>query len=179
VGSWCRARAAGTQRERPGGSGRPAPRRVTLALAVLRDGERVLLERRPAGGLLGGMWALPEREIEAAPPAAAAEADSARPGGGAAPRAVLAVAAALGARPRGRPDPLAAYEHRFTHLHATYLPCVLPVEAAGVGGEGLRWVTPGSLTDLALPVTQRRILGDVAERYRHGAEPRIRLSGGG
>ena len=154
---WCRARAAGTQGERPGTVARRAVRSATLALAVLHDGGRVLLERRPVDGLLGGMWAFPEREIEGASAAGPREADAPA-------RAALTLAVFLGARPCGHPEQIAAYEHRFTHLRATYLPCLVEVEADGVGGDDLRWIVLGTSTDLALPVTQRRILEDVAAR---------------
>jgi adenine-specific DNA glycosylase len=75
---------------------------------------------------------------------------------------VLALATALGARPLAPTEPLAAYEHHFTHIRATYLPCVVSVDGTGVGGDGLAWVEPGAPTELALPVVQRRILEDLA-----------------
>jgi len=148
VARLCRAREAGTQAERPERVARASPRGASFALAVLRDRGRVLLQRRPSGGLLGGLWAFPERE------ASGDEAES----------AALALAAALGASPLGPPERLPAYAHRFTHLHVTYLPCVVPVDGQAVAGEGLAWVEPGRLADLALPVTQARILGDLEAR---------------
>jgi A/G-specific adenine glycosylase len=39
---------------------RERPRRETVALLVTRDDGSVLLERRPAGGIWGGLWGLPE-----------------------------------------------------------------------------------------------------------------------
>jgi A/G-specific adenine glycosylase len=159
---WCAARRAGTQAERPGGPARREARRAAIALAVLRDGGRVLLERRPRGGLLGGLWAFPEQEI-----GAAHEAND----------AALAVARRLGVRVRGAAIRLAPFEHRFTHLHATYLPCVLETRGLSCSGgdavdeakaadgehEGLAWVVPGGPTPLALPVAQRRLLERLAQ----------------
>lgn len=166
VAAWCLARSAGTQEERPGAAPRSAVRRAILALAVLHDGRRVLLERRAPDGLLGGLWAFPEREVAAGggvdaaqtPGAAAATAEQI---GAAARDAALALATELGARPLAPPETLGAYEHRFTHLHATYLPCLVPVEG-GREADGRAWVEPGRPTALALPVTQRRILDDAA-----------------
>jgi A/G-specific adenine glycosylase len=158
VSAWCRARAVGTEAERPGRAVRREPRRATFALAVLRDGARVLLERRPAEGLLGGMWAFPEREVDDGYGAGGASDGVAR----VAESAALALAAALGARPLAPAGRIAAYEHRFTHIHATYVPCVVPVDGAGVSGDDLAWVEPGAPTELALPVAQRRILEDLA-----------------
>jgi len=147
VARWCRARSAGTQESRPAPSGRPSVRRAMYALAILRRGPRVLVQKRPDRGLLAGMWAFPEREVE-----------SPREAEGVA----LRLCRELGAAPAGPPTRYGIYEHRFTHLHATYLPYVVPVGAQVPGGCGIAWVEPGEDTDLALPVTQRRILSDLA-----------------
>jgi A/G-specific adenine glycosylase len=160
VEPWCAARRAGTVADRPGGPARREPRRATIVLVVLRHDGRVLLERRPPGGLLGGLWAFPEQEV----PAAVGDAD--------APRAALEVARALGARPRGPVLRLPAFEHRFTHLHATYLPfviegatgaAVLLPDTGTSDRRHLAWVTPGEPTPLALPTAQRRLLDRLAE----------------
>jgi len=84
--------------------------------------------------------------------------------------AVAALAAALGVRTLGNPEALASFGHRFTHLHATYTPYIVAVDAKGVGGADLTWVEPGAPTDLALPVAQRRLLDRLAERAAVGAE---------
>jgi A/G-specific adenine glycosylase len=149
VARWCAARAAGTQAERPGRAGRRRVREVTYALAVLHAGGHVLLERRPSGGLLGGMWAFPEREI-AEPDLAAG--------------AVRDLAAARGMNVVSEPTPLATCTHRFTHLHATYVPWAVEVERGSVVGsaagapEGASWIPAALPTSVALPVAQRRVL---------------------
>lgn len=152
VARWCAARAAGSQAERPARRARSEVRRARFALAALRDGDRVLLRRRPPEGLLGGMWAFPEREI--------VEDDEVE-------GAVLALARDLTAPPLGNPERLAAYDHRFTHLLATYEPCVLPVRGTGIAGDDLAWITPGEPIRLAVPVAQRRLLEELA-RLRAG-----------
>src|SRR5207253_7334171 len=64
VRSWCRAYAEGAPEKYPVKAPRAArPHRTATAYWLEHDGE-VLLVRRPAKGLLGGMLALPE-----APPA--------------------------------------------------------------------------------------------------------------
>ena len=56
----CRARAEGRQEELPA----PRPRRVRplkkSRMLILTDGPSVLLERRPAAGIWGGLWSFPE-----------------------------------------------------------------------------------------------------------------------
>ncbi len=152
---WCRAKASGTPEDRPARRERSAGRRAVLALAVLREGARVLLRRRPLGGLLGGMWAFPERELPAEAEGQAV--------GEVAGRAALAMAEELGVAPCGVPELLAPLEHRFTHIHAVYLPCVVPVAARGAGDENEAWVEPGAPSELALPTAQRRLLERLAE----------------
>ncbi|MBM4183343.1 MAG: A/G-specific adenine glycosylase [Gemmatimonadetes bacterium] len=144
VAAWCAARAAGTEGERPERVRRPSPRRSVFALAVLHAGGRVLLERRPLGGLLAGMWALPEAEV-----GGAAEARSAAVG--------LASARDLDVSEDVRPLP--ACEHRFTHLHATYQPFAIAVsDPRARAGRDAAWVDARRPTRHALPVAQRRVL---------------------
>jgi A/G-specific adenine glycosylase len=142
-------------------------------LVVLRHDGRVLLERRPPGGLLGGLWAFPEQEVPAPDDGLARAADPFAP----AERAALEVARALGAHLRGPVRHLPAFEHRFTHLRATYLPFVIDGAAVAAAlvtdmgtsdGRHLAWVTPGEPTPLALPTAQRRLLDRLAET---GAAP--------
>ncbi len=62
VAGLCVARRLGVQLERPVRPARRArPERVHAA-GVVRKAGRVLLCQRPAGGLLGGLWAFPEAE---------------------------------------------------------------------------------------------------------------------
>jgi A/G-specific adenine glycosylase len=57
----CGARAAGRQAELPAKHRRAArPQRCVYMLVARRDDGTVLLERRPAQGIWGGLWSLPE-----------------------------------------------------------------------------------------------------------------------
>ncbi|HUI08605.1 MAG TPA: A/G-specific adenine glycosylase [Verrucomicrobiae bacterium] len=58
----CLARTNGQQDELPNRGGCRTPERVTQDAAFVRRGRRVLLRRRPAHGLLAGMWELPPLE---------------------------------------------------------------------------------------------------------------------
>jgi len=59
----CAARASGRERELPTPAKKRASIDVRLEVALVeRDGE-VLLERRPDGGRMAGLWELPTREL--------------------------------------------------------------------------------------------------------------------
>lgn len=176
VEAFCAARDAGTQAERPAARPRAEVPAATFAVAVVRNADdRLLLIRRPPGGLLGGMWSFPERRVK-----------------GHAEDEVVAAAAAAAAAEAGvnvdrrhPPRTLAAVRHRFSHLDATYRPVLLsgrqgsgaPLEVAvepaegaargvgaalGVDGDasaatGIHWADAGDLEAMALPVAQRKI----------------------
>lgn len=63
----CIARAKGQQDELPNRGEKRAHKRVTHDAALVRRGDRVLLRRRPARGLLAGMWELPPLEKQQRP----------------------------------------------------------------------------------------------------------------
>lgn len=65
LAKWCDGRATGKAMAIAVPRARKAPRRVELACAVVRDGERVLFLRRPMqDALLGGLWDLPTVELQ-------------------------------------------------------------------------------------------------------------------
>lgn len=168
----CAARAAGTVDDRPARKAKPAPREAVYALAVLQapDGS-VLLERRPADGLLGGMWAFPEREV--------ANTDDARD---VATEIAVELLRAAAVEPAGRlsePRSRPPVHHRFTHIDATYRPWLFEVEpnggkrtgnapfepvspsAGSIDGRELRWANAVEREEMALPVAQRVVLEGV------------------
>ena len=146
VAEWCGARAAGTVDERPAPTTKRAVPTADIALAVLHADGRVLLEKRPAGGLLGGMWAFPERRLKAVGER-----------GADACKAALEIARAAGVEPASPPCPLPEIRHRFSHLDARYLPVAVRVDGMDAGGPVARWVAWDDDT-LALPVAQRKAL---------------------
>ena len=161
--AWCGARRAGTQMERPEPRARRSPRNAVLVSIVLVRGRSVLLLRRPEQGLLGGMWAFPEIEVDRAEDALES-----------APR----LAEQLVGFRAGPARPLPTCEHRFTHIRATYLPYVVEVEEGSVEGSQRRsddgtehrWVDLDAPVELALPVAQRRILESARYRLENGGE---------
>lgn len=166
VAAWCAARAAGTVAERPAARPRrrPVPQVAYATVVAIDPGGRILLAKRPAEGLLAGMWEFPSVEI--APPGVSSTAAAAS----------LENLATFGLR--GRPAGLLApVRHAFTHLRATYHPVVVrcdpggapsAVERAAAARPGDRpeqraaepttvWIRPAELDDYALPVAQQKI----------------------
>ncbi len=112
----CAAREAGTQAERPAPAERRAPPKADFALVVAHCDHRTLLVRRPVDGLLGGMWAFPERRLG----------DREQPEGAGREEA-LELLGDLALVATSDPVPLPLCEHRFTHLEARYHPWAVEV----------------------------------------------------
>lgn len=162
VATWCAARAAGTEEERPAPREKKAVPKAQLVLAVLEMDGKVLVERRPEEGLLAGMWAFPEERVaDDGPFSRSAVVATAR-----------AAAERLGFEAADSARALEAVAHRFSHLDATYLPVVLDVDSTPrmLSGEGAsapvaeaqgsrerRWIEADD-AETALPVAQRRVL---------------------
>ena len=194
----CRALAEGTQELRPASKRRPRVRTVSYAVLVALDpAGQLLMVRRPADALLGGLWEFPAVEIGAEDLAPKAGAHGGAPGRArgapgrarGAPGRALRVGTQLHDRcqarledlgvrlPSGavRFDVLPEVRHAFTHLKAVYHP-MLVVGARSWHAEGIRsehaWVLPERLEHLPLPVAQRKIL-DLAR----GALGEVALTG--
>jgi A/G-specific adenine glycosylase len=151
---------------------RPAPREkkkvpevdvaVLVAVAVPNGGAtsgeepRFLLRKRPAQGLLAGMWEFPGVDIAKDP-----SAESAR-------GIVIGFVEALGLSSIGQyPQPMDPVIHVFSHLKCTYRPALLQVSSTPIrparSGESQdeattwKWVAPEELQGTPLPVAQQKI----------------------
>jgi A/G-specific adenine glycosylase len=138
LSEWCIAYARGTQAERPRPRpGRPVPEASVATVVMRRDGNQVLLVRRPEKGLLGGLWEFPDPDV---PGIAALLATSRR-------------VATL--------DPVV---HRFSHLTVTYRPTLYALDAEPVpagettaDGPDRAWVPLSDPGGCAMPVAQQKI----------------------
>ena len=145
------------------GSGDPEayPRRVPrkavphhqVAVGLVFDPRgRVLIQRRPYDGLLGGLWEFPGGKVE--------------PG----ETEVQALRRELGEEQGLRVDRIQALEpvnHAYTHFKVTLHPhtCRLQ-EMDPRAGEGhpRKWVDPGELPDFPMPRANRKILEQLSRR---------------
>lgn len=133
----CVAHRLGRQRELPGPRPKKTmPAKETAMLVLIHAGE-VLLEKRPASGIWGGLWSLPECPV----------AEEAR-----------LAAFRLGYLAQAS-HALPALVHAFTHFRLTIRPWRLDVpRPAKVDAPGYLWLPLTELEGAALPTPVRRIL---------------------
>jgi len=139
----CAACRAGTQSAYPA----PRPKRVRpqqrVSVLVVRDLDgRVLLERRPAQGIWGGLYSLPELSAE----------DSPRDW----------CARSLGAAVAEERE-LATIEHAFTHFDLDLTPRLVALAsapAAVMDRDDWLWCTPGAPLDFGVPAPVAALLRD-------------------
>lgn len=60
----CQARLSGVQEQRPILASRPTIPHYTVTAAVIQRDDTILIARRPAGGLLAGLWEFPGGKVE-------------------------------------------------------------------------------------------------------------------
>jgi A/G-specific adenine glycosylase len=135
----CVALIEGRVAQLPGKRVRAAARRKRVAMLVVVSNGEVLLEKRPAAGIWGGLWSLPEAE---------ADADPAR---------ALKKAWGIDA---GSTQALAPFEHAFTHYTLEVTPWLLRPRRAGAlaAQREATWLALSDLDGAALPAPIRKLL---------------------
>ena len=138
VARGCVALESGRQEVLPTARPRRAPTEVEVEVALVRREEAWLLEQRPEGGRMAGLWQLPTRELT---------------GHGVFPAAWPEVATAAALELQGE---VGALRHTITRyriaarLHEARLVAGLP--------EGWRWIEPSELGELPLTGMARKVL---------------------
>lgn len=120
------------------------PQKRTMMLVLQRAGE-ILLEKRPATGIWGGMWSFPEEHADA--------------------DVINACARRYGADViPGEPLPVIA--HGFTHFKLDILPQLATVSAWPQRAEepGRLWITPDDALRAAVPAPVRGIIEQLVRR---------------
>jgi A/G-specific adenine glycosylase len=147
VAEACRARALGVQEARPVKKPRKRIPHLTVTAAVIcRDG-KTLLSKRPAEGLLGGLWEFPGGTLE--------ESDPDLPG-----CLRREIREELGVELRVG-EAFGVYKHAYTHfkitLHAFL--CTLPdgAEPQAIESDELAWVDPAALAEYPMGKVDRQI----------------------
>lgn len=147
LGPWCVSLADGRAAERPGKRRREPVPLYHVAVGFLWNDGLFLVQRRPEGALLGGLWELPGGKLE---PGETAEE---------ALRREFAEELGVGVRIRSRlPEVRHAYSHFKVILHpfhctADRLPAHPPSDLPR------RWVGPGDLGSLPFPSATLKVFG--------------------
>lgn len=153
VSTFCQARALGVQEQRPVlAEKKPVPHYTVTAAVIVRAG-LLLIARRPANGLLGGLWEFPGGKLEAGETLQdclrreireelAAEVD---------------VDAFIG-----------VYRHGYTHfkvtLHAFFCH-ILHREPRAMQASEIQWVAPRQLIDFPMGKIDRQIAKTLIEHF--------------
>ena len=149
AGESCIARRDGLTAELP--SPRPAralPQRETAMLILMRGGE-VLLEKRPAAGIWGGLWSFPEASEDR----------------------IADAVLRYGARP-DRLRRLALVHHGFTHYKLRIRPVLAQVvRPSGAQEPGLLWITVEDALGAAIPAPVKRILAELRGAHQITEQP--------
>jgi len=122
------------------------PQRMTAVLVIVHHDD-VLLERRPASGIWGGLWSLPEA--------------------GVADDAVRICHVRFGAEVMAG-DALPAIEHAFTHFRLSIAPRLCQVQRRDhrVEQPGLLWLPLTEVAHAALPAPIKALLRHIAAREK-------------
>jgi len=151
----CRARAGGIAAALPRRRPKPArPLRRGVAYVGLREDGAVLLERRPARGLLGGMLGFPGSGWAEAPATPATPGTPAAPGAG--PPAPAAWA-----------DSGRSVRHSFTHFDLELAVLVARLPAGAVPGRGA-FVARADFRPAGLPTLMRKVWDAAAPALAEG-----------
>jgi A/G-specific adenine glycosylase len=125
---------------------------VVASVVALERGGRWLLQRRPADGLLGGLWEFPGGKVE--------------PGETPAAAAVRELREETGAEV-DRLRPVGTVRHAYSHFSVDLHVFQGQTDAALPATASRRWVTPESLLELPLPAATHKVLVTLGIRTRH------------
>jgi A/G-specific adenine glycosylase len=139
----CRARREGRQGELPASKARRAARKLKHAvMLVARRDSAVLLVQRPASGIWGGLWCLPEFVDR---------------------QSAAAFAARALRQPRLTGAPLPDIEHRFTHFDLVITPIMARCRGESGVSEGKSlWYDLADPARVGLPAPIRTLLGNLS-----------------
>ncbi len=149
LGAACLARERGTVDRRPPSSDRGPLPHHRVALGLVWEEGRLLVQRRPPDGMLGGLWEFPGGKVEEDEgPRAALRREL---------REELEIEVEV-------LDELEPVEHAYSHFRVT----LLPFHARRASGRPRaraapewRWAGPDELEELAFPTPNRRILARI------------------
>ena len=148
----CVAFSKSTQMDLPVVKKRPAKPHLEVVAAILRKGDKVLIDKRFAEGLLGGMWEFPGGKIEHGedhPTALKREL-----------REELGISINL-------KELFGIYKHAYTHFTVTvytYFVKIVNGDPKALESDKIEWVEIGALLDFPMGKVDRNISDDLEKR---------------
>lgn len=122
---------------------KPAPSKQAFTVGVLLHKNRMLVRRRPEGGLWSGLWEFPSSKV----PKSLRLADG-----------LPTLAAPYDVAPAGKPRAIGVIQHRLTHRLMTFHVFESDVELMPCGDvDPARWVTQSEFRQLPVSTAHRRI----------------------
>lgn len=139
VNASCLAYAAGRVSEFPHSKPKKVSPQKHTTMLLLLSGKEIMLEKRPSSGIWGGLWCLPEIDMQEI--------------------AVEAAISRFGLHTEAD-EPLPIYSHAFSHFKLDILPQPLQVltRPLQVQAPGILWLPISEALDAALPTPVRNIL---------------------
>ncbi|GAB4268080.1 MAG: A/G-specific adenine glycosylase [Deferrisomatales bacterium] len=148
----CAARRTGTPEAFPPRLRRPASPHYDVAVGIVVDGGRVFLDRRPYGGLLGGLWEFPGGKV--------ASGESAEEALRRELREEFAMEVQI-------VEALAPVRHAYSHFRVTLHPfrCrFLAMDPRAGEGNPWAWVLPEELPNYPMPRANRKVIDQLSDR---------------
>jgi A/G-specific adenine glycosylase len=142
------------------GTNRTKRREILLLTAIFLHDGKMLVHRRPRGGLWSGLWEFPTTEILAPRSAKSKGCAGSSPRGDAARRLVGHLADGEGVEIVGEARPVLTIRHQLSHRSFVFHVYVVPASSqkkAGVKARNPRWVTPRVFARLSVSTAHRRI----------------------
>ena len=149
----CRAFAAGRQEVIPAPV-RRSYQKITAVVGIIERDGRILIQRRPAEGLLGGLWEFPGGKVrpgESLPAALARELEE-----------------EIGAKPKAI-RPFMTVDHSYTRFRVTLHAFTCGLRSDPPPDPNRRWVRPAGLREIPVPLRQRPHRGENPGRSTPGA----------
>jgi A/G-specific adenine glycosylase len=145
LGRWCSSQVDGRAEQRPTSARKTPVPCFEVAVGLLWHRGRFLVQKRPEGGLLGGLWELPGGKLAPGEPARDAVA-----------REFFEEVGFRIQLGEELPSVRHAYSHFKVVLHAFH--CTLaPGQKTPSRGMTPRWITPGDIPSLAFPAATLKI----------------------
>ena len=151
----CLAFSRSTQMELPVKKERPTKPHIEVVAAIIERDEKVLIDKRPADGLLGGMWEFPGGKVEHGedhPNALKREL-----------REELGITVNL-------VDSFGVYKHAYTHFTVTVYPYFVEImngDPKALEADKIEWADINTLRDFPMGKVDRNISDDLEKRMNN------------